>query len=276
MFWRFMNVMASLGLVAVIIGGVTLLPAYFLEYSLGAEGAMSWMLWVGLPLTAIDVLLVVALVRANSGKKTKTAALEDRGVLALAQITGVTPVGPGDQQFVQADLHIAGPGFAFDVHRLLRVLLHQQASFNARKLVVLVDPTAHDYTIDWQRSDVVNGVVPAQFFIAEDNKTYDLTGQVVPLMEILQILRANNIPFNSTVDLGSNPAVRQQALEVLRRPAAQPASTAQPVPVATSSVLAAPAPTVAQRLIELETLHAGGTISDAEYTTRRQQIIAGI
>ncbi|MCW2589987.1 MAG: hypothetical protein JWQ86_2414, partial [Mycobacterium sp.] len=34
-----------------------------------------------------------------------------------------------------------------------------------------------------------------------------------------------------------------------------------------------PAPSVSQRLQELETLRATGTISDAEYTAKRQQIL---
>ena len=35
--------------------------------------------------------------------------------------------------------------------------------------------------------------MPATFTIAEDNRTYDLSGQTGPLMEILQILKANGI-----------------------------------------------------------------------------------
>jgi hypothetical protein len=36
--------------------------------------------------------------------------------------------------------------------------------------------------------------MPAQLTLADDNMTYDLSGQAGPLMEILQILKANNIP----------------------------------------------------------------------------------
>jgi Short C-terminal domain len=38
--------------------------------------------------------------------------------------------------------------------------------------------------------------------------------------------------------------------------------------------MAAPEPSAAQRLQELETLHATGVISDDEYTAKRQQIIS--
>ena len=136
----------------------------------------------------------------------------------------------------------------------------------ARKLVVLVDPATNTYQIDWERSALVSGVVPAQFTLDEDNRTYDLSGQAGPLMEIMGILKANNIPMHGTIDIRSNPAVRQQAMDVVRR-AAAPAPRQKPRP---------PGPSTAQRLQELETLRATGTISEAEYTAKRQQIIAAL
>jgi hypothetical protein len=79
-----------------------------------------------------------------------------------------------------------------------------------RKLVALVDPATNEYQIDWERSALVSGLMPATFTMAEDNKTYDLTGQAGPLMEILQIIKAHNIGLNNMIDLRSNPAARQQ------------------------------------------------------------------
>jgi hypothetical protein len=64
--------------------------------------------------------------------------------------------------------------------------------------------------------------MPAQFTLAEDgNRTYDLSGQAGPLMEIMQILKASGVPMNGTIDIRSNPAVRQQVMSVVRRAAAQ-------------------------------------------------------
>jgi hypothetical protein len=100
--------------------------------------------------------------------------------------------------------------------------------------------------------------------VSEDNKTYDLSGQAGPLMEILQIYKANNLPFGGTVDIRNYPAVRQQVLAVVRR-------------AGESHV---PAPTVGggvtERLQELEKLRAGGTISDVEYNAAREKIIADL
>ena len=98
----------------------------------------------------------------------------------------------------------------------------------SRKLVVLVDPATQQYQIDWERSALINGLVPATFTIAEDNRTYDLTRSGRPLMEILQILKANGIGMNNMIDLRSNPAARQQVQAVVRRAAAAQAPAAGP------------------------------------------------
>ena len=121
--------------------------------------------------------------------------------------------------------------------------------------------------------------MPATFTVAEDNRTYDLSGQAGPLMEILQILKAHNIGRNNMIDLRSDPAARQQVQAVVRHAAAQqtpvaPADTAAPPPAA--PFMAAPEPSTAQRLQELETLRATGAISDEEYATKRQQILADL
>jgi hypothetical protein len=127
---------------------------------------------------------------------------------------------------------------------------------------------------------LVSGMMPATFTIAEDNRTYDLSGQVGPLMEILQILKANNIGLNNMIDLRANPAARQQVQAVVRRAAsaqapAAPAQAAAPS-AAASFTSAPPEPSTAQRLQELETLRATGAISDDEYAAKRQQILADL
>jgi pyruvate/2-oxoglutarate dehydrogenase complex dihydrolipoamide acyltransferase (E2) component len=158
-----------------------------------------------------------------------------------------------------------------------------------RKLVVLVDPATNQYQIDWERSALVGGLMPAQFTLADDNKTYDLSGQSGPLMEILQILKANGIALNNMIDIRSNPAARQQVMAVVRRAAAAQQAPAAPAPAPAGVPAAAapspaasfmppppPEPSAAQRLQELETLRATGIISDAEYTTKRQQILSDL
>jgi hypothetical protein len=247
------------------------LVVYFV---LGQESLLQWMFYVGLLITVADVLIALWLANFGAKSAAKRAELEQHGVLALAQITGLTETGTriNDQPLVKVDLHISGPGFVpFDSQDRVIASVTRLGNLTARKLVVLVNPTTQQYQIDWERSALVNGLVPAQFTLAEDNRTYDLSGQAGPLMEILQILKANNIPLNRMVDIRSNPALRQQVQAVVRRAAEQQARpAAQPAPVA------APQVSIAQRLQELETLRTSGALTEQEYTARRAQIISEI
>jgi hypothetical protein len=256
-------------------------PIFLVVYfTLGLGSLLQWMLYVGLLITIADVLIALALTNYGAKSAAKTAELEQHGVLALAQITGLTETGTriNEQPVVKVNLHIAGPGFVpFDGQDRVIASVTRLGNLTARKLVVLVNPTTQEYQIDWERSALVNGLVPAQFALAEDNRTYDLSGQAGPLMEILQILKANNVPLNRMVDIRSNPVLRQQIQAVVRRAAEQQAPAAQPAPAGGSApVVTPPQPSIAQRLQELETLRASGAVSDQEYNSRRAQIISEI
>jgi Short C-terminal domain len=237
----------------------------------------SWMLWVGLLITVADVLVAIWLANRGAQSSAKSAALHQSGVLTMAQITGLGETGMriNERPVVNLDLHVSGPGFEFDGRKRVTVDITKQAIVTARKLVVLVDPTTHDYEIDWQASALIAGVVPAQFQSTEDNRTYDLSGQVGPLMEIMQIYKANNLPFGGAVDIRNYPAVRQQVMDVVRRAAAQQQPAAAGVGAAAAGVTP-PQATVAQRLSELEELHKSGALSAEEYASKRAQIIADI
>src|SRR5271156_1879582 len=238
-----------------------------------AQSTTSWMLWAGLLITVADVLVAVWLANRGAKSSAKSAALHQTGVLATAQIMGLSETGMriNDRPVVSLDLHITGPGFDFGDRKRVTVDISKQAIVTARKLVVLVDPNTREYEIDWQAGALIAGVVPAQFTSTEDHTTYDLSGQAGPLMEILQIYKANNLPFSGTVDIRNYPGVRQQIMAVVRRAAAQ-----QPTPAAAGGVGAPPQPSAAQRLDELEKLHASGALSEAEYTAARQKIIADL
>jgi hypothetical protein len=147
----------------------------------------------------------------------------------------------------------------------------------SRNLAVLVDPATKKYQIDWKRSAFLCGMTPATFPIAEDHRSYDLSGQAGPLMEIMQVLKANDIPFDNRVDLYSNPGARQQVQAIVRRAAS--GQHLPPGPTASSPSVDAyspqpPRPSAAQRLQELETLRETGALTESEYAAKRQQMIA--
>lgn len=275
MLWRYIKAQLMVLLCGGLVGPIFLV-VYF---ATGQDSLLKWMFYTGLFITAVDVLAALGLASYGAKTAAKTAMLEQQGVLALAQINGITETGTriNDQPLVKVGLHIEGPGFApFDVEDRVIASVTRLPVITGRKMVVLVDPATREYQIDWDRSALVAGLVPAQFTLAEDNRTYDLSGQAGPLMEILQILKANNIPVKGMIDIRSNPAVRQQVINIVRRSGAnEPPSS--PVPhsssVPASYMPQAPEPTVSQRLQELETLRATGAVTDAEYTAKRRQIL---
>ena len=242
-----------------------------------AQSTTSWMLWAGLLITVADVLVAIWLANRGAQSSAKSAALHQTGVLTMAQITGLGETGMriNERPVVNLDLHISGPGFEFDSRKRVTVDITKQAIVTARKLVVWVDPNTRGFEIDWQASALISGVVPAQFQSTEDHQTYDLSGQAGPLMEIMQIYKANNLPFGGTVDIRNYPTVRQQVMAVVRRAAAQQQPAAAGVGAAAASV-APPQASVAQRLQELEALHTSGALSAEEYASKRAQIISDI
>jgi hypothetical protein len=277
--WRYVKSQLFVLLCGGLVGPI-FLAVYF---STGQNILLKWMFYVGLLISAADVLIAIALTNYGAKSAAKNAVLEESGVLALAQIMGITETGTriNEQPLVKLQLHISGSGFTpFDSEDRVIASVSRLGNITSRKLVALVDPMTQQHRIDWERSALVNGLVPAQFSVPEDNKTYDLSGQAGPLMEILQILKANNVPLSRMVDVRSNPVLRQQIQAVVRRVAAQQAPA---VPIAADqsagaagSVTTSPESTIAQRLQELEALHDSGAVSDEEYINKRTQIIADI
>lgn len=276
--WRYVRIQLFVLLCGIV--GPIFLVIYFAS---GASPLIKWMFWTGLLVTALDVLIALVLTSAGTRKAAKTQALEATGVLALAQVVGIqeTNTRINDHPLVKINLQVSGPGITpFSTQDTVVASVSRLPMITSRKLVALVDPATNDYQIDWERSALVSGMMPATFTVAQenglDNRTYDLTGQTEPLMEILAVLKANGIGMDSMIDLRANPAARAQVQAIVRRAGAQHAPP-PPVPAAAPPMpMPSPEPTTAQRLQELETLRATGSITDAEYATKRQQIIADL
>jgi Short C-terminal domain len=300
--WRYVRFWRHLiGIAAVFVCGGLVGPIFLGEYFLTSceqddptcqQGDLTWMLVAGTAVTAGSVALgVVAGHFIGKGvdkleqSQERRARLQQRGVLALAQVTGYAETGMSinDRPVVRVSLHVEGRA-PFDTEVRLTVGLTAMPILAARRVVVLADPAMRDCEIDLQASALVSGVMPMQLAVAEDERTYDITGQAGPVMEILQVLRANGIPFGGNFDLRSNPVVRDQVVEILRRNAAEQQAVRPGAPqfspsAATQNTGPAwmppqPPPSAAQRLQELETLRATGAITESEYAAKRQQVIA--
>lgn len=244
-------------------------PAFLIGYfAIGQPSDSTWMLYSGVGVTVLALLIPPPLFIYTRKSAAKRAAFEQSAVLGLAEITGINETGTtiNDQPLVKLQLHISGSGFEpFDTQDKVLAGITRLPNINARKLVVVVDPTTQKHKIDWDRSALVNGLAPMKFTVAEDDKTYDLSGQTGPVMEVLQILKANNFGLNA--DIRSNPAARQQVLAVLRRFEEEQAAAAAP---------AAPQSSAGERLQNLETLRTSGTLTEEEYHSKRAQIISEI
>lgn len=255
--------------------GPIFLAVYFYT---GQDELMKWMFWTGLLVTAIDVLVALGLAGFGQMRSAEREELEASGILGLAEVTGIGETGTrvNDQPLVKLNLHITGPQLApFDAQDKVLASVSRLPMITARKLVVMVNPATNKFHIDWERSALVSGMMPVRLTSEQDGRTYDLTGRSGPIMDILQILKSNGVALSGIADLRSNPVVRQQVMDVVRRAtAAERAPAPAPAPAAMAPPVAPPAPSTAQRLQEIETLRAMGTISEAEYTAKRAQIIA--
>lgn len=281
--WRYIKIQSFI-LICGIVGPIFLVM-YFVS---GGGPMMKWMFWWGLIITVADVLIALVVTSFGSRSAAKTQALEQTGVLALAQVVGIheTNTQINDRPLVKLDLQIAGPGITpFATQDRVIASIARLPMITNRKLVALVDPVTSEYQIDWERSALVGGLMPATFTLSEDNRTYDLTGNTDALMEILQILKTNGIAMNNMIDLRSNPAARQQVLSIVRRAAAHQAppppppafaATGQPPGASATFMPSTAEPSTAQRLQELETLRATGAVSEEEYAVKRQQILADL
>jgi hypothetical protein len=270
---RYIKVQAFVLLCGIV--GPIFLAIYFAS---GAQPIMKWMFWAGLLITVLDVLIALGITSMGARSAAKTQALEQNGVLAMAKVIRIheTTTTVNGHPLVKLDLQISGQGITpFATQDRVLAKLTRMPMINNRNLVALVDSATNEYQIDWQRSALVAGEMPADFTIDGDNRTYDLTGQTGPLMEILQILRVNGIGLDDMIDLRSNPAARQQVEAVVRRAAAAQSAGAVP-PASSPSFMSPPEVSTAQRLQELETLRATGAISDDEYNAKRQQILSDL
>ncbi len=265
MFARYLKAQLTVLLCGGLVGPIFLI-VYFALGTM-ARPYINWMFWVGLFITAADVLAALALTNYGMKSAARHQELSQSGVLVLARVTGISDTRwfVNDQQMIKVNLHVEAPT-PFDAQETMASSPARMQILNAHKLVAMVQPGTGTYEIDWDASALIAGAVPAEFTLDEDNRTYDLTGQAGPLLQILQVLHANRIPVSGTIDIRSNPVVRQQVMSIVRNAAAAEAVPVQAVPN--------PPLTVSQRLQQLETLYATGAITDAEYAAKRQQILA--
>ncbi len=146
MVWRYIKAQLMVLLCGGLVGPIFLV-VYF---ATGQEPILKWMFYVGLLITALDILIALALANFGAKSDAKTAALEQSGVLALAQITGMGETGTriNDQPVVKLQLHIEGPGITpFDSQDRVIASVTRLGNLTNRKLGWWIRPPRNTKSI---------------------------------------------------------------------------------------------------------------------------------
>jgi hypothetical protein len=147
------------------VGGLVA-PVFVVVYFLsGSRADLEWFLWGGIAGIVGLAIFPVVLMYLWSKSAARTEFLEQQGVLALAEVVGLTETyaairDDNDYPMMKLDLHISGANLTpFNARKRVQPSTEtQQSIITGRKLVVLVDPTDNSYQIDWQRSALIAGV----------------------------------------------------------------------------------------------------------------------
>ena len=260
--------------------GPIFLAVYF---ATGQSGLLKWMFWVGLLITAADVLIALALANFGAKSAAKTQALEQSGVLALAQVVGIHETGTriNEQPLVKIDLQISGPGITpFATQDRVIASITRLPMITNRKLVALVDPATNAVpnrlgakrfgqwrdACDLHHRRGQPDLRPERAGRSADGDPADPQGQRDrPEQHDRSALQPGG-PCSRCRRWSGAPRRHSTA------PAAPAGAPRRPPP----PYVAPPEPSTAQRLQELETLRATGAISDDEYNAKRQQILADL
>ncbi|MBB4853011.1 hypothetical protein HNP40_000377 [Mycobacteroides chelonae] len=258
---RFLKILAF-SLICGIVG-----PIFIVMYYVIDEPATNWMLYSGIGITLGIVVLAFVLTLVFTRTQEAREQLEAHGILALADVVAANETGMtvNGQPVIKLTLQVHGGGISpFRVETRARVSVLQVPTLSRGKLVVLVAPGTEQFQIDWQRSALLNGQVPAKFSSSSQGREYDLTGQAGPLFEIMKVLKDNGIGTDGVVDIRSNPVVRQQIDAILRKTEGS-GQASGPDSDSNSSV--------ADRLAELDRLKLASLVSETECNTKRAEIL---
>jgi hypothetical protein len=278
-------------------------PIFLILYFVINEPMTEWMLYAGLGITIADLVIGYVVAQSMYRRSRKRYHLEQNGRFGIGEVRSVEPtnVRINGQPMMKIALSIHGDGITpFESTKRMVVPFMFTSALQSRRVAVLVDTYTGEFDINWQRTALLAGTSPARFTDTDTGEEFDLSGNGDALVDIMKVFQDNNIPFGGRVDLRSNPYVRQQVMDIVRRngrPTRQGQQTqfSQPGPSAQAGRpdLSKPAPTFTppaptftppappsgplrspgQRLVELESMRAAGTISDDEYRAVRARIL---
>lgn len=253
--------------------------------------------WIALPWVGIGQIWVVVAVGLGilyafmQRRAAKAESLRTAGAPGVAQILEMTQTGVyiNENPQVRFRLRIEAQGIApYEIEKKATVPLIALGMLGSgRPLTVYVDRADHENVfIDWSGGPAGGGAVTAGSgipftFAFEDGSTADISSDAAAQQEILDVLHANGMdPRQGTLDLRSNPRVREQVLGVLRRRGYGPAAAA-----AGAAAASAPAPAPddsfaerpgVDRLMELQQMKDKGLISAEDFEETKERILKSL
>jgi hypothetical protein len=194
------------------------------------------------------------------------------GIQGTAQILGITQTGMYVNNQPQVELHmrVEGPGIApYEVHKRFIVPLIAMGSLSGGRLNVAIDREDHqNVVINWSQA------AAPMTISTQDGRSFDLNADPALRQQVFAVLAKYGLGTSGALDLRQHPQARAEVLALLESSGHQ-VDAAQAAPPAAPAAPAAEAkPDPAARLEQLRQLKEKGLVSEAEYESKRIQIIS--
>ena len=217
-------------------------------------------IWVGVSLL---LALIFGLLYAKQRGERRVMA---EGIQGTAQILGMTQTGVQVNEQPQVELHmrIEAAGIApYELRKKFVVPLIALGQLSGGRLSVAIDREDHEnVVIDWSRASAPMRVS------TQDGRSFDLGADAELQQQVFAILGKHGLATSGALDLRQHPDARAEVIALLE-------SKGHDVPDAAPVPPPAPAKAdPAQRLEELRELKEKGLVSEAEYESKRIQIIS--
>lgn len=229
-------------------------------------------IWVGVSL--LLALIFGGLAMKQRGEQRVIAS----GIKGTAQILGMTQTGVQVNEQPQVELHmrIEASGIRpYELTKKFIVPLIALGQLSGGQLSVAIDREDHEnVVINWAGG----GAVAAPMTIStQDGRSVDLNADPDLRKQVFTVLGKHGLAMSGELDLRQHPHARAEVMALLEAKGhdVDPSTAGTPVaPAAPAQPADAEKASPAERLEQLRQLKEKGLVSEAEYESKRIQIIS--